>query len=229
MCLVCIALQPPRFDWAPGGCGCPAPAAMRSLPCSLLRCPPAPPGPQPHPPWWPPRPPLPACCPPAVRPHAGGRLGLALRHARGSGGQQRCANNEGGVYEAGRGALRSGPARWRRRLRRRTRRRRHAPAAASCHGRAWICHPPTPNCRHPLQRSSAHKAVLGSPNNPKLNPNTTLNPTPNRAGILFSEAALKGSHFVQLCAQRRVPLLFLQASGAGGRQGARAAGVCQQG
>ena len=30
------------------------------------------------------------------------------------------------------------------------------------------------------------------------------------AGILFSESALKGAHFVQLCAQRRVPLLFLQ-------------------
>ena len=30
------------------------------------------------------------------------------------------------------------------------------------------------------------------------------------AGILFSEAALKGAHFVQLCAQRRIPLLFLQ-------------------
>ncbi|KAI3424326.1 hypothetical protein D9Q98_009879 [Chlorella vulgaris] len=29
-------------------------------------------------------------------------------------------------------------------------------------------------------------------------------------GILFSEAALKGAHFVQLCAQRGVPLLFLQ-------------------
>jgi acetyl-CoA carboxylase carboxyltransferase component len=29
-------------------------------------------------------------------------------------------------------------------------------------------------------------------------------------GILFSEAALKGSHFVQLCAQRRIPLIFLQ-------------------
>uniref|UniRef100_A0A7S1R7H0 methylcrotonoyl-CoA carboxylase n=1 Tax=Alexandrium catenella TaxID=2925 RepID=A0A7S1R7H0_ALECA len=29
-------------------------------------------------------------------------------------------------------------------------------------------------------------------------------------GILFSESALKGSHFVQLCGQRRVPLLFLQ-------------------
>ncbi len=29
-------------------------------------------------------------------------------------------------------------------------------------------------------------------------------------GILFSESALKGAHFVQLCAQRRIPLLFLQ-------------------
>ncbi|TKB74417.1 MAG: methylcrotonoyl-CoA carboxylase [Nitrospira sp.] len=29
-------------------------------------------------------------------------------------------------------------------------------------------------------------------------------------GILFSEAAIKGSHFVQLCGQRRVPLIFLQ-------------------
>jgi 3-methylcrotonyl-CoA carboxylase beta subunit len=29
-------------------------------------------------------------------------------------------------------------------------------------------------------------------------------------GILFSESALKGAHFIELCAQRRVPLLFLQ-------------------
>jgi acetyl-CoA carboxylase carboxyltransferase component len=29
-------------------------------------------------------------------------------------------------------------------------------------------------------------------------------------GVLFSEAALKGAHFVQLCAQRRIPLIFLQ-------------------
>jgi hypothetical protein len=29
-------------------------------------------------------------------------------------------------------------------------------------------------------------------------------------GVLRSEAALKGTHFVQLCAQRGVPLLFLQ-------------------
>ncbi|MDD9854979.1 MAG: methylcrotonoyl-CoA carboxylase [Gammaproteobacteria bacterium] len=29
-------------------------------------------------------------------------------------------------------------------------------------------------------------------------------------GILFSESALKGAHFVQLCAQRGVPLVFLQ-------------------
>mgnify|MGYP001048626640 CR=1 FL=1 len=29
-------------------------------------------------------------------------------------------------------------------------------------------------------------------------------------GILFSESAIKGSHFVQLCDQRRIPLVFLQ-------------------
>ena len=29
-------------------------------------------------------------------------------------------------------------------------------------------------------------------------------------GILFSESALKGTHFVELCARRKVPLLFLQ-------------------
>jgi 3-methylcrotonyl-CoA carboxylase beta subunit len=30
------------------------------------------------------------------------------------------------------------------------------------------------------------------------------------AGILFSESALKGAHFIELCCQRRIPLLFLQ-------------------
>lgn len=29
-------------------------------------------------------------------------------------------------------------------------------------------------------------------------------------GVIFSESALKASHFVQLCSQRRIPLLFLQ-------------------
>ena len=29
-------------------------------------------------------------------------------------------------------------------------------------------------------------------------------------GILFSESALKGAHFIQLCNQRRIPLVFLQ-------------------
>ncbi|WP_408022677.1 carboxyl transferase domain-containing protein [Stappia albiluteola] len=29
-------------------------------------------------------------------------------------------------------------------------------------------------------------------------------------GILFSQSALKGAHFVELCSQRRIPLLFLQ-------------------
>jgi 3-methylcrotonyl-CoA carboxylase beta subunit len=29
-------------------------------------------------------------------------------------------------------------------------------------------------------------------------------------GVLFSESALKGAHFIELCCQRRIPLLFLQ-------------------
>ncbi|MCA9319274.1 MAG: methylcrotonoyl-CoA carboxylase, partial [Planctomycetes bacterium] len=29
-------------------------------------------------------------------------------------------------------------------------------------------------------------------------------------GVLFSESALKGAHFIELCGQRRVPLIFLQ-------------------
>jgi 3-methylcrotonyl-CoA carboxylase beta subunit len=29
-------------------------------------------------------------------------------------------------------------------------------------------------------------------------------------GILFSESALKGAHFIELCAKRRIPLIFLQ-------------------
>lgn len=29
-------------------------------------------------------------------------------------------------------------------------------------------------------------------------------------GVLFSESAMKGAHFIQLCAQRGIPLLFLQ-------------------
>lgn len=29
-------------------------------------------------------------------------------------------------------------------------------------------------------------------------------------GVLFSESALKGTHFIQLCVQRKIPLLFFQ-------------------
>jgi acetyl-CoA carboxylase carboxyltransferase component len=29
-------------------------------------------------------------------------------------------------------------------------------------------------------------------------------------GVLFSEAALKGTHFIELCSQRGIPLVFLQ-------------------
>lgn len=29
-------------------------------------------------------------------------------------------------------------------------------------------------------------------------------------GVLFSESAVKGAHFIELCCQRNIPLLFLQ-------------------
>ena len=29
-------------------------------------------------------------------------------------------------------------------------------------------------------------------------------------GVLFSESALKGAHFIELCSQMKIPLLFLQ-------------------
>lgn len=29
-------------------------------------------------------------------------------------------------------------------------------------------------------------------------------------GILFNESALKGAHFIELCVQRKIPLIFLQ-------------------
>ena len=29
-------------------------------------------------------------------------------------------------------------------------------------------------------------------------------------GVLFSESALKATHFIELCTARRIPLLFLQ-------------------
>lgn len=29
-------------------------------------------------------------------------------------------------------------------------------------------------------------------------------------GILFNESALKGAHFIELCGQRNIPLIFLQ-------------------
>ena len=29
-------------------------------------------------------------------------------------------------------------------------------------------------------------------------------------GVLFSESALKAAHFVELCCQRRIPIIFLQ-------------------
>jgi 3-methylcrotonyl-CoA carboxylase beta subunit len=40
-------------------------------------------------------------------------------------------------------------------------------------------------------------------------------------GILYSESALKGAHFVELCAQRRIPLVFLHEHGGIARDGAK--------
>jgi len=36
------------------------------------------------------------------------------------------------------------------------------------------------------------------------------NNSSENGGILFSESALKGAHFIELCSQRGIPLLFLQ-------------------
>jgi 3-methylcrotonyl-CoA carboxylase beta subunit len=49
-------------------------------------------------------------------------------------------------------------------------------------------------------------------------------------GVLFSDSALKGAHFVELCAQRGVPLLFLQnVSGFMVGQRAEAGGIAKDG
>ncbi|MDB5650412.1 MAG: methylcrotonoyl-CoA carboxylase [Hyphomicrobiales bacterium] len=49
-------------------------------------------------------------------------------------------------------------------------------------------------------------------------------------GILFSESALKGAHFVQLCTQRKIPLLFLQnVSGFMVGRAAEAGGIARDG
>ena len=37
-------------------------------------------------------------------------------------------------------------------------------------------------------------------------------------GILFSESALKGAHFIELCSKRRIPLVFPKYYGVHGRQ-----------
>ena len=40
-------------------------------------------------------------------------------------------------------------------------------------------------------------------------PKETEAATTNSNGILFSPSALKASHFIELCSQRQIPLLFL--------------------
>lgn len=49
-------------------------------------------------------------------------------------------------------------------------------------------------------------------------------------GILFSESALKGAHFIQLCSQRGIPLVFLQnITGFMVGQSAEAGGIAKNG
>jgi 3-methylcrotonyl-CoA carboxylase beta subunit len=49
-------------------------------------------------------------------------------------------------------------------------------------------------------------------------------------GVLFSDSALKGAHVVELCCQRRIPLLFLQyISGLMVGQAAEAGGIAKDG
>ena len=49
-------------------------------------------------------------------------------------------------------------------------------------------------------------------------------------GLLFSDCALKGAHFIQLCTQRRIPLLFLQnIAGFMVGQAAEAGGIARDG
>lgn len=49
-------------------------------------------------------------------------------------------------------------------------------------------------------------------------------------GVLFSESALKGAHFVELCCQRRIPLIFLQnITGFMVGQAAEAGGIAKDG
>lgn len=49
-------------------------------------------------------------------------------------------------------------------------------------------------------------------------------------GILFSESAMKGAHFIQLCCQRKIPLLFLQnITGFMAGRDAEASGIAKHG
>ena len=48
-------------------------------------------------------------------------------------------------------------------------------------------------------------------------------------GILFSESSLKGAHFIELCGQRKIPLIFLQNISGYGWQKYEAAGIAKDG
>jgi 3-methylcrotonyl-CoA carboxylase beta subunit len=48
-------------------------------------------------------------------------------------------------------------------------------------------------------------------------------------GILFSESALKGAHFIELCCQRKIPLLFLQNITGSWSEEVRGTGIAKDG
>ena len=74
-----------------------------------------------------------------------------------------------------------------------------------------------------IRRPRDHRAAWSTPRNstssrrstaPRWSPASRISGIPvgilANNGILFSESALKAAHFIELCCQRRIPLLFLQ-------------------
>lgn len=88
---------------------------------------------------------------------------------------------------------------------------------------AWVSlsqhHPPAHHCAHHCARHIAHTHITHSCTGFGTIYGQPVGVVANN-GVLFSSAALKGAHFVELCGQRKIPLLFLQnITGAGGWAG----------
>jgi hypothetical protein len=127
----------------------------------------------------------------AVRPHAGHRLWQPVRHAGWSGGQQRCACSVACIFL--RAALLHVAC-------------KRARSVQPCSDHLGVPHCPALlarlTCRHPVFQSSTQRSPLCAA---VQHPSRRDLPPPHcccaccPAGILFSEAALKGSHFVHPC------------------------------